>query len=67
MFFKRLKTNSSQKFLTTVLNSRLKEFKSGKIVSVGIIFDYNNFQDYDFFKIMLTDLGISVNRIRFIS
>ena len=67
MFFKRLKTNSSQKFLTTVLNSRLKEFKSGKIVSVGIIFDYNNFQDYDFFKLMLTDLGISVNRIRFIS
>ena len=67
MFFKRLKTNSSQKFLTTVLNSRLKEFKSGKIVSVGIIFDYNNFQDYDFFKLMLTDSGISVNRIRFIS
>ncbi len=67
MFFKRFKANSSQKFLTTVLNSRLKEFKQGKIGSVGIIFDYNNFQDYDFFKLMFTDLGISLNQIKFIS
>jgi len=67
MFFKRFKANSSQKFLTTVLNSRLKEFKPGKIGSVGIIFDYNNFQDYDFFKLMFTDLGISLNQIKFIS
>ena len=51
MFFNRIKTKSSQRFLTTVLNSRNKEFNSDKIQSVGIIFDYNNFQDYDFFKL----------------
>ncbi len=67
MFFKRIKTKSSQKFLTTVLNSRTKNYDSGKIQSVGVIFNYNNFQDYDFFRILLTDLGLSNNRIRFIA
>jgi len=67
MFFKRIKTKSYQKFLNTVLDSRSKEFKSGKIQSVGIIFNYNSFHDYDFFKLMFTDLGVSLNRIRFIS
>ena len=67
MFFNRIKTKSSQRFLTTVLNSRNKEFNSDKIQSVGIIFDYNNFQDYDFFKLMFTDLGLNINRLRFIA
>jgi len=67
MFFKRIKTKSYQKFLNSVLDSRSNEFKTTKIQSVGIIFNYNNFQDYDFFKLMFTDLGVSLNRIRFIS
>ena len=67
MFFNRIKTKSSQKFLNTVLKSRSKEFNSGKIQSVGIIFDYSNFQNYDFFKRMFTDLGVSINRLRFIA
>ena len=67
MFFNRIKTKSSQRFLTTVLNSRNKEFNSDKIQSVGIIFDYNNFQDYDFLKLMFTDLGLNINRLRFIA
>ena len=67
MFFKRIKTKSSQKFLTTVLKTRVKDFKDGKLASVGIIFDYGNFQDYDFFKLMFTDLGLSMNRLRFIA
>ena len=67
MFFKRIKTKSSEKFLTTVLNSRTKDFGSGKIQSVGVIFNYNNFQDYDFFRVLFTDLGLSGNRLRFIA
>ena len=67
MFFNRIKTKSSQRFLTTILNSRKKEFNTDKIQSVGIIFDYNNFQDYDFFKLMFTDLGLNINRLRFIA
>ena len=67
MFFNRIKAKSSQRLLTTVLNSRNKEFNLEKIQSVGIIFDYNNFQDYDFFKLMFTDLGLSTNRLRFIA
>ena len=67
MFFKRIKDKTSQKFLTNVLNSRNKEFRSGKIKTVGVIFDYNSFQNYDFFKLMFTDLGLGINGIRFIS
>lgn len=67
MFFKRIKTKSSQKYLTTVLNSRTREFDFGKIKSVGVIFNYNNFHDYDFFRILFTDLGLISNRIRFIA
>ena len=67
MFFKRIKTKSSQKFLTTVLNSRTIEYDSRKVQTVGVIFNYNSFQDYDFFRILLTDLGLSSNRIRFIA
>ena len=67
MFFKRIKTKSSQKFLTTVLNSRTKEYDTGKVKTVGVIFNFSSFQDYDFFRILLTDLGIGGNRIRFIA
>tara|TARA_B100001778_G_scaffold259886_1_gene220280 strand:- start:264 stop:782 length:519 start_codon:yes stop_codon:yes gene_type:complete len=67
MFFKRIKTKASQKLLNSFLNLRSVKFKTGKIKSVGIIFDFNNFQDYDFFKLFFTDLGVSINGIRFIS
>tara|TARA_B100000524_G_scaffold304981_1_gene180134 strand:+ start:238 stop:507 length:270 start_codon:yes stop_codon:yes gene_type:complete len=67
MFFRRIKTKASQKLLNSFLNLRSVKFKTGKIQSVGIIFDFNNFQDYDFFKLFFTDLGVSINGIRFIS
>ena len=56
MFFKRLKTNSSQKFLTTVLNSRLKERNSyeknlqnaGADLILNSIYDLSNINLYEF-------------------
>ena len=49
MFFKRIKTISSEKFLTTVLNARTKYYSSEMIKTVGILFNYDQFEDYDFF------------------
>ena len=67
MFFKRIKTISSEKFLTTVLNARTKQYSSEKINTVGIIFHYDQFEDYDFFRTLFTDLGLKDNQLRFIA
>ena len=49
MFFKQFRTLSLQKNITLILKSRIKNFQSGKLSSIGIIFDYEAFHDYDFF------------------
>ena len=67
MFFNRIKTISSEKFLTTVLNTRSKHYSSEKIKTVGILFHYDYFDDYDFFRTLFTDLGLNDNRLRFIA
>lgn len=66
MFFKRIKTISSEKFLTTVIEARSKQFSSEKIKTVGILFDYDQFVNYDYFRMLFTDLGLNDNRLRFI-
>lgn len=66
MFFKRIKTISSEKFLTTVLEARSKQFSSEKIKTIGILFHYDQFVNYDFFRMLFTDLGFNDNNFRFI-
>ena len=67
MFFKQLKSVSIKKNIALILKQRLRDFKSSKVQSVGIIFDYEAFHDYDFFHDLLKDLGIRKNNIRFIA
>jgi hypothetical protein len=67
MFFKQFRTLSLQKNITLILKSRIKNFKSGKVNSVGVIFDYNSYFNYDFFLNLFKELGINNNRIRFIA
>ena len=67
MFFKRIKTISSEKFLTTVLNARTKYYSSEMIKTVGILFNYDQFEDYDFFRTLFTDLGLKDNQLRLIA
>mgnify|MGYP003338706889 CR=1 FL=1 len=61
-----IKTISSEKFLTTVIEARSKQFSSEKIKTVGILFDYDQFVDYEYFRMLFTDLGLNDNRLRFI-
>ena len=67
MFFKQLKSVSIKKNIALILKQRLRDFKSSKVQSVGIIFDYEAFHDYDFFHDLLKDLGIWKNNTRFIA
>ena len=67
MFFKQFRTLSLQKNITLILKSRIRNFKSGKVNSIGVIFDYDSYYDYDFFRNLIKDLGLNDNRIRFIA
>ena len=67
MFFKQFRTLSLQKNITLILKSRIKNFKSSKVNSIGIIFDYDSYYNYDFFRNLIKDLGIKDNKIRFIA
>mgnify|MGYP000023169379 FL=1 len=67
MFFKRFKTLSLQKNITLVLKSRAKNFHSAKVSSIGVVFDYDSYHNYEFFQELINELGIMKNKIRFIA
>ena len=46
---------------------QIKNFKSDKVSSVGVIFDYDSYHNYDFFRNLIKDMGINDNKIRFIA
>ena len=67
MFFKQFRTLSLQKNITLILKSRIKNFQSGKVNSIGVIFDYDSYYDYDFFRNLIKDLGVNDTKVRFIA
>ena len=67
MFFKQFRTLSLQKNITLILKSRIKNFQSGKVNSIGVIFDYDSYYDYDFFRNLIKDLGVMDTKVRFIA
>ncbi|MDA9056752.1 hypothetical protein N9K49_02785 [Flavobacteriaceae bacterium] len=67
MFFKQFRTLSLQKNITLILKSRIKNFQSGKVNSIGVIFDYDSYYNYDFFRNLIKDLGVKDNKVRFIA
>ncbi len=67
MFFKQFRTLSLQKNITLILKSRIKNFQSGKVNSIGVIFDNDSYYNYDFFRNLIKDLGVKDNKVRFIA
>ena len=67
MFFKQFRTLSLQKNITLILKSRIKNFQSSKVSSIGVIFDHDSYYNYDFFRNLIKDLGVKDNKIRFIA
>lgn len=67
MFFKRFKTLLLKKNITKILKSRTKNFQNGKVNSVGIIFDYDSYHDYNFFHDLMKDIGVMKNKTKFIA
>ena len=67
MFFKQFRTLSLQKNITLILNSRIKNFQSSNVNSIGVIFDHDSYYNYDFFRNLIKDLGVNDTKVRFIA
>lgn len=67
MFFKLLKKKSNDKYLNNILNNRKFIVNKNKIKSVGIILNFEEFNDYDLLRKVFTHLGVNPNKIKFVA
>jgi len=67
MFFKRFKKNSNKKYINTFLNSRNSCVDDRPIKSVGVIFNHDEFKNYDQIRSLFKSIGINENRVKFIA
>jgi len=67
MFLKRFKENSNQKYINKILNSRRSTLDEGLIESVGIVVNFDEFNNYDDLLGLFQSIGIAQNKIKIIT
>lgn len=67
MFFKRLKKKSNQKYINNILNNRKSLVNDEPMKFVGVIFNYDEFKNYDEIRSIFKSIGINDNRVKFIA
>ena len=67
MFLKRFKEKSIQKYFKGVLNTPRQGVHDRKIESVGVILNYDEYNNNDQIRLILKDIGIKDNRVKLIS
>ena len=67
MFLKRFKEKSIQKYYRTVLSSPRTAIHQNKIRSVGVLLNYDEYNNYDKLRFILKDIGIKDNRVKFLA
>ncbi|MCB0461084.1 MAG: hypothetical protein R2816_02395 [Flavobacteriaceae bacterium] len=67
MFFKRLKKKSNQKYINNILNNRKASVDERSIKYVGVIFNHNEFKNYDQIRHVFKEIGINENKVKFIT
>lgn len=67
MFLKRFKEKSNQKYINSILNSRSVIVDSRKIESIGIVFSFDEFNNYEAFGSLFKELNILENKVKFIA
>ena len=67
MFFKRLKKKSNQKYINNILNNRKTSVDDRRIKSVGVIFNNDEFKNYDQLRSIFKSIGINENKVKFIT
>ena len=63
MFLKRFKEKSNQKYINSILESRHVVADSRKIESVGIILNFDEFNNYDAFLSLFKEIKILENKV----
>lgn len=67
MFFKRFKRKSNQKYINNILNNRKSSVDDRPIKYVGVIFNNDEFKNYDELRSFFKSIGINENRVKFIT
>lgn len=65
MILKGFKIKSNQKFINRLLAEGRSTVSLKKIESVGIVFNLDEFDDFEAFRVFFSDLGINHNKIKF--
>ncbi|MEZ4796451.1 MAG: hypothetical protein R2785_04715 [Flavobacteriaceae bacterium] len=67
MFFKRFKKKSNQKYINNILNNRKTSVDDRPIKYVGVIFNHDEFKNYDQIRGLFKSIGINENRVKFLT
>ena len=67
MFLKRFKEKSNQKYINNILNSRKTSVDERVIESIGVILNFDEFNDYDVLRKFFKSIGILENKVKFIA
>lgn len=67
MFLKRFKEKSIRKYLDAVLSKRVANVHDGVIHSVGIILNFDEYNNYDRLRSLISEIGVKDNRVKFMA
>lgn len=67
MFLQRFKKKSIRNYINKILNSRNISVNDNKIESVGVILNYDEFNEHEDIRLFLKSIGIMENKIKFIT
>ena len=67
MILKGFKENSIKKYLNSLLNTRQILLNEKKIISLGVILNVDEFDDFETFRRLATAIGVRPNKIKIIA
>lgn len=67
MFLKRFKEKSNQKYINNLLDFNTREINDKKIGTVGVIINFQEYNNYDKLRLLFNNIGFNDNRIKFIA
>jgi len=67
MFLKRFKEKSNQKYINNLLDVNKRQVHDKKIGTVGVIINFQDYNNYDKLRLLFKNIGLNDNRIKFIA
>jgi len=67
MFLKRLKEKSNQKYINNLLDVNKRQINDKKIATIGVIINFQEYNNYDALRLLFKSVGFNDNQIKFIA